>query len=349
MVQALGRHPLRFFHPVIRARDVGASPVRVTVAGEAFALFRDHRGRIGALRDRCPHRFAPLSRGRVRPDGRLACPYHGWHFDVRGRGRSPTQPTLSRCDVEAMQVIEQQGYVWIGNAQASADALPERGWPGFHYAGGFSVPFAAPLHVVLDNFSEDEHTPWVHTRLGWNERDVETVEYAAENFDDRTEVHYVARQRPKLAAHLLGLPRNARFQNDWITSFDPVRTLYTISFLHPDRDELVGVTLRAMIFMVPEEERTTQMHVLVWLRYHDRRLAAMRRLADPLALALARREIEDDARFIPTVADVTPDTMRGMRLGKYDKPLIHNRKLLRRIYWGLTSTPANHDEDLGVG
>ena len=48
---------------------------------------------------------------------------------------------------------------------------------------------------------------------------------------------------------------------------------------------------------------------------------------------LAWFEIRDDARFIPTVAD-TPYSFKGMRLGKYDKPIIHQRKLLERIYFG---------------
>ena len=47
-----------------------------------------------------------------------------------------------------------------------------------------------------------------------------------------------------------------------------------------------------------------------------------------------------DARFIPLVAD-TPYSLKGMRLGKYDKPVIHNRKLLRRIYWAEAPDPGD--------
>lgn len=41
----------------------------------------------------------------------------------------------------------------------------------------------------------------------------------------------------------------------------------------------------------------------------------------------------DDRRYIPAVAE-TPFDFTGMRLDKFDKPLIHNHKLLERIYWG---------------
>jgi nitrite reductase/ring-hydroxylating ferredoxin subunit len=34
--------------------------------------------------DACPHRFAPLSEGRVERDGSLQCAYHGWRFNGSG-------------------------------------------------------------------------------------------------------------------------------------------------------------------------------------------------------------------------------------------------------------------------
>lgn len=37
------------------------------------------------LDDRCSHRFAPLSEGRVLEDGCLQCAYHGWEFDGQGK------------------------------------------------------------------------------------------------------------------------------------------------------------------------------------------------------------------------------------------------------------------------
>jgi hypothetical protein len=51
------------------------------------------------------------------------------------------------------------------------------------------------------------------------------------------------------------------------------------------------------------------------------------------ALLLAYNEVRDDARFISTVAR-TPFDLTGMRLGKCDKPLIHNHKLLETLYYG---------------
>ena len=35
--------------------------------------------------DRCPHRLAPLSEGRIDESGNLMCSYHGWEFDTEGK------------------------------------------------------------------------------------------------------------------------------------------------------------------------------------------------------------------------------------------------------------------------
>lgn len=319
----------RFLHPVLEARALGREPARVVVDGRAYVLFRDDRGQVGALLDRCPHRFAPLSAGRVRPDGRLACPYHGWHFDLEGRGASPSQPSLTRCDATALIAREHAGLIWIGAPGASGP--PTFAWEDFVYSGAFTVPFAAPLHVCLDNFSEDEHTPWVHTRLGWREEDAGKLDFEAHNFDDRTEVAYRGPQRPSPLGRPFGVLPGDRFHNEWTTRFEPVHTLYTIYWTSPEGARR-PVTLRAGIFMVPVTERTTLFAVSLFLRIESFALRAARPALTPLIVELVKKEIEDDARFIPTVAD-TPLEMDGMRLGRFDKPLVHNRKLLRRLYW----------------
>ena len=54
----------------------------VRILGETLVLFRDKKGNIGLLNDRCAHRGASLSYGRVEERG-VACPYHGWLYDTK--------------------------------------------------------------------------------------------------------------------------------------------------------------------------------------------------------------------------------------------------------------------------
>ncbi len=330
----------RFFHPVLPAARLRKKPVRVEVDGEGYALFRDGSGRPAALLDRCPHRFSPLSKGKVRPDGRLACPYHGWHFDAQGQGSSPSHATAAHCEVESFQVVERYGTLWLGGRDAHPEALPLQTPEGYHYAGSFSRLMPAPLHVALDNFSEDEHTPYVHTRLGWDEAGTDTIEFTAENFDDRSTVHYQARQRWMPILRLFGLQPGDLFHNEWVTRFDPVRTEYSIYWTDPTGQVRRPLLTRSTIFMVPETEKTCRFHVFVFSRsespFYQRFIGPFSQLARLLGMI----EVRDDAQFLPTVADCTPRELTGMKLGKYDKPVIHNRKLLRSLYYGEPARPA---------
>jgi phenylpropionate dioxygenase-like ring-hydroxylating dioxygenase large terminal subunit len=52
------------------AEEVGASLLRRKIISLPVVLYRLESGRVAALEDRCPHRFAPLSRGtRQREEG----------------------------------------------------------------------------------------------------------------------------------------------------------------------------------------------------------------------------------------------------------------------------------------
>jgi uncharacterized protein len=114
------------FLPLVASAELGRDPVRVrTTFGEAFVLYRDAAGTPALLSDRCPHRFASLSDGRVRSDGRIACPYHGWHFDHAGCGKSPTQPERTDCDTLACVVVERDGVIWAAPPGFNGAAVTE--------------------------------------------------------------------------------------------------------------------------------------------------------------------------------------------------------------------------------
>lgn len=107
----------------------GHAPVQRTLLGQSVVLFRDSQGEPVALADRCPHRFAPLSGGKIRGDA-IECPYHGLRFHRTGRcvhnphgdGRIPVA-----ARVASYPLAERYGAVWIWMGEperAAAAALP---------------------------------------------------------------------------------------------------------------------------------------------------------------------------------------------------------------------------------
>lgn len=71
------------WYPVHFACDLPeGKPQRVYIFDEPIVLLkRPGEQGVVALKDRCPHRAAALSEGRMTPDGQLQCAYHGWSFD----------------------------------------------------------------------------------------------------------------------------------------------------------------------------------------------------------------------------------------------------------------------------
>ncbi|HTO95603.1 MAG TPA: Rieske 2Fe-2S domain-containing protein [Myxococcales bacterium] len=323
----------RFFHPVLPSSALRRDrPAGVRIGGRTFALFRDASGAPAAVADLCPHRNASLSgAGRV-CEGKLVCGYHGWSFDARGNGRCLSQPALQKCDTESFQVVERSGYLWLADRGVPESSLPSLGWEGFSLAGSFTHLFGCPLRVALDNFSEDEHFPTVHSLLGWDAAGLAQVEFSAGSFDDRTEVRYQGPQRRHPVLPIFGVQPGDRYVNEWVTRFDPVHAVFTFRWESPQgKPRPLGV--RIAVFMVPETEATTRFHLFIFTSVAE---GSILRLLLPVvhraALFMARREVAADAAILRHVH--TAESLEGLRLTKFDKPVIHNRRLLDALYFG---------------
>lgn len=89
-------------------------PMRVELDGMAIVLYRQADGQPVALDDRCPHRWAPLSDGRIQGD-HIICPLHGFAFCPSGQladtGGKPPQPGVGTA--RAYPAREHDGQIWL--------------------------------------------------------------------------------------------------------------------------------------------------------------------------------------------------------------------------------------------
>src|SRR5277367_4920687 len=74
----------RFWYAVIPLEDLAGGPKPFRLMGEDIVLFLGADGKPAALKDRCCHRTARLSKGWCK-DGNLVCGYHGWTYDRTGK------------------------------------------------------------------------------------------------------------------------------------------------------------------------------------------------------------------------------------------------------------------------
>jgi phenylpropionate dioxygenase-like ring-hydroxylating dioxygenase large terminal subunit len=126
-----------YWYPVIESEKVKADePTSFVMLGEALVAWRDRAGRPCVVRDKCPHRAAKLSQGRVL-GGDLQCRWHGLRFDGAGRCTLiPWEPNDSKLLAEAGVVgypaKEVGGQIWayLGDSNQFPvppleDCLPE--------------------------------------------------------------------------------------------------------------------------------------------------------------------------------------------------------------------------------
>ena len=76
------------------------------VKGRSFAVF-SQGGKFFVIDDVCPHRGGSLGEGLVDAAGTVACPWHGWRFNI-ATGQSPVNPTAR---VPCFNVRVEAGWV----------------------------------------------------------------------------------------------------------------------------------------------------------------------------------------------------------------------------------------------
>ena len=144
-----------------------------TYLGENVVLFRASDGTPRALEDRCPHRFAPLSAGKLQGDA-IQCGYHGLTFDGAGVCvRNPHGPIPKAAAVKAYPVKERHRLLWIWTgepAKADETLIPDysavAAAPEHAYFRGY-LPTACDTLLLVDNILDLSHVDYLHpTTLG---------------------------------------------------------------------------------------------------------------------------------------------------------------------------------------
>ncbi len=159
----------KFWHAVMRLSDLqDGTPKAFTLLGEAIVLFLDANGQPAALKDRCCHRTAKLSKGRC-VGGALQCGYHGWTYNAQGRviripQYAPEREIPSDYGTPAYRCQAKYGYVWVALAEpiAAIPDIPEFEAPGWRTIFQFYERWATSPLRALENSFDNAHFSFVH-------------------------------------------------------------------------------------------------------------------------------------------------------------------------------------------
>jgi vanillate O-demethylase monooxygenase subunit len=153
--------------------EVGRQMLSRKILNEPVLMYRKENGDPVAILDICPHRFAPLSRGRLIGDN-VECGYHGLQFDCTGKcvrnphgdGKIPQAAT-----VKQFPFIERHGllWIWIGDAkEADPERIPDYYShfisPDWKTVRGHSFQNANYL-LIADNLLDLSHDQFLHANF----------------------------------------------------------------------------------------------------------------------------------------------------------------------------------------
>jgi phenylpropionate dioxygenase-like ring-hydroxylating dioxygenase large terminal subunit len=159
----------RCWQPVARIEDLESGPQRAVVLGEALAVFLTESGEPAVVADRCAHRGASLSMGKVE-GGSIQCPYHGWEW-AGNDGACTRVPSLpdqrqipSRARISAYPACAHWGLVWTALEEPLGEPPTLPWFDAEEWTWGHGPAFELPvgLGLMIENFRDVSHFAFVH-------------------------------------------------------------------------------------------------------------------------------------------------------------------------------------------
>jgi phenylpropionate dioxygenase-like ring-hydroxylating dioxygenase large terminal subunit len=157
----------RFWYALMPMSHLDDGPKPFTLLGENIVLWKKSDGTPAALRDRCCHRTAKLSKGFVEGD-HIVCGYHGWTYNDDGACVRIPQNTESAipsgAKVPAFYAQEKYGYVWVALDEPlrPIPEFPEDGAPGYRRIFQFYEQWKTSPVRMMENSFDNSHFSFVH-------------------------------------------------------------------------------------------------------------------------------------------------------------------------------------------
>jgi phenylpropionate dioxygenase-like ring-hydroxylating dioxygenase large terminal subunit len=311
--------------PVALGRRLGRKPLALRIEDRDLVLFRTPSGQVGVLNDVCPHRGMRLSKGCV--DGeRLVCPYHGWNFDVRGEGRSPGNPRLCVA-AEALDVAERYGAVWIKERGSDA-ALPDLNFPGFNILSVHDCDFNASVELLLDNFSEVEHTATAHWVFGYDPKHVGMMRNETIVTDQSVTIESSGPQKhiPWWMRFGMAARTGDTFEVRQTVYYHPLYSTYDWWWVDPATGQERPDRFKEVAFFHHVGQGRSRLFSFHLWNRPNTGLLGFNRLARFVASQIVRYEIAIDRWLLENVHD--EGNGRSRRLGRFDRVVTETRKRL---------------------
>ncbi|MDY0235211.1 MAG: aromatic ring-hydroxylating dioxygenase subunit alpha [Gudongella sp.] len=293
--------------------------IGVTRLSEKLVLWRDDNNQVNCIFDKCCHRGASLSEGKI-IGNHIECPFHGFQYDTNGRvvlipANGKSNPVKNNYAVNSYLVKDKYGFIWLwySNDKDSAPEIPffEDLKSGFSY-GSFSETWSVHYTRAIENQLDVVHLPFVHKNtIGSGNRTL--VNGPVVKWNDNLMTFYVNNevdngQIPKKTNEILDYER-----------------LFHLQFQMPNTwQNIISDNVRIMAAFVPMDEE----HTRIYLRFYQgfMKVPVLKQITNVLSTISNRIILHQDRRVVLTQIPKKTELIMGENLIQGDLPIIEFRK-----------------------
>lgn len=309
------------WYAVLDAREVPRNKIiGVTRLGEKLIFWRDEQGKIGCIADKCCHRGASLSVGKIQHNT-VECPFHGFRYDNSGKvvmipANGKNTPVPANFKVKSYTAREAYDFIWVWHGEPS-DILPEIPFfeelkSGFTYgkmAENWNVHYTRSIENQLDVV----HLPFVHgNTIGRGNRTL--VNGPVVKWEDNLMTFYVKDETDEGQ-----IPQKP----DEIVDYEK---LFSLQLQMPNTwQNRISDKLRVMAAFAPVDDENT----MIYLRFYQRfvKVPIIRNIVNFVGGKIMDRVIlHQDRRVVITQLPKKSELSIGENLIQGDLPIIEFRR-----------------------
>lgn len=298
----------------------------ITRLSEKLVFWRDETDQVHCIFDRCCHRGASLSTGKIVQD-HVECPFHGFQFDSGGKvtyipANGRNAKVADHYKVNAYVCREAYGFIWIWYSEERND-VPEIPFfeelkEGFSY-GGFSETWPVHYTRAIENQLDVVHLPFVH-RSTIGKGDKTLVNGPVVKWNGNRMTFYVKNKQDQGQ-----IPEKPEEIKEY-------EQLFSLQFQMPNLwQNRISDQVRIVAAFAPIDEGNTH----IYLRFYQNfmRTPGLKQIVNASSKIMNKIILHQDRRVVLTQLPIKSELKMDEHLVQGDLPIIEFRKrreLLKR-------------------
>ncbi|MCB2355734.1 aromatic ring-hydroxylating oxygenase subunit alpha [Clostridium estertheticum] len=306
---------------ILESKEVKSKKsIGVTRMGEKLVLWRSESGKVNCIFDKCCHRGAAISAGKV-VHNKMMCPFHGFEYDSSGKvtlipanGKNTLVP--ERYKVQSYLVEEKYDLIWLWYGEI-LDNMPEIPFfkelrEGFSY-GGFSEMWPVNYTRAIENQLDVVHLPFVHTSsIGRGNKTL--VNGPVVKWEDNLMTFYVN--------NVVDNGKTKPLKPNEIKNY---KKLFSLQLQMPNIwQNIISKDIRIVAIFAPIDEN----HTHIYLRFYQKfmKVPILKQIVNGMSTFSNKYILHQDRRIVLTQTPIKSELTMNENLIQGDMPIIEYRR-----------------------